>query len=213
MHLLTQKKNRKTCVIVGNGDLSRDFSVDIDNADYVIRFNEPRLLDGWSGVKTDCLMLVNSSKAMQTKLYDSAFIVSPFFENADELVFVYHPQILRRYFKRPFIASRVFKRRKVDWTREAIDILGGSGKMITILPPQFYLAACRDIGIEGEKLYQQFPSTGYLGIWRALREFWPAEWQINIVGFGFEGWRRHNWNDERLWVMKRVKEGVIDFFK
>ncbi|UXN03985.1 MULTISPECIES: glycosyltransferase family 29 protein [unclassified Bartonella] len=212
MHSSIAIENRKTCFIVGNGDLSRDFSAEINNADYVLRFNEPRMLGGWAGLKTDCLMLANSGKPMQTKLYDSAFIVSPFFEAARELIFVYHPNIMRRYFKRPLITSRLLKGRKVDWTAEAIKILGEAGKPITIMPPQFYLSACRDIGIEGEGLYKQFPSTGYLGMWRTLKRFWPAEWQINIIGFGFEGWKRHNWDAERQWVETRMEEGVLTLF-
>lgn len=44
----------KTIFIVGNGPLDRDLSSEIDAADLVLRFNEPRVSLGMSGTKPTC---------------------------------------------------------------------------------------------------------------------------------------------------------------
>jgi len=138
---------RKTCIIIGNRDLPRDFSTQINAADYVLRFNRPRALGGWSRKHTDRLMICNSDKPMQLILKDADFLNSDFIKNTCDIVFVYHPAIMRRYFKKTLMTSRLFHGRKVEWTYEGIDILGRSGKPATVLLPEFYLAACREIGI------------------------------------------------------------------
>jgi len=209
---------RKTCFIIGNGALPYDLSSCIDKADYVLRFNEPPLpyhggSNGWSGVKTNCLMLCNSHKPMQQKLASRQFLESPFLHGAQELVLVYHPSIIRRFFKRPLITSRLIHARKRDWTWETIEKLGSLDKKITILSPQFYLQACADLGIEGEDLKKIFPSTGYLGI-RYMLQYWGLEqWTITLVGFSWQGWKRHAWQSEENWVRARIREGCLNFIE
>jgi len=207
---------RKKCFIIGNGSLPYDLSAQIDAADYVLRFNEPPLLRdevgvGWSGSKTDCLMLCNSGKPMQLKLENPQFLHSPFVQAAQELILVYHPSIIRRFFKSPLITSRFINGRKSDWTWEAIEKLGALDKKITILSPQFYLRACADLGIEGQDMKKIFPSTGYLGICYMLRHCDLAQWSISLTGFSWQGWKRHAWEMEERWVRTHIQEGHLNF--
>jgi hypothetical protein len=204
---------RKTCIIIGNGDLPRDLSAQINATDYVLRFNRPRALGGWSGNRTNRLMICNSGKPMQLMLKDTGFLNSDFIKNTRDIVFVYHPAIMRRYFKKPLMTSRLFHGRKVDWTYEGIDILGRKGKPATVLPPEFYLAACREIGISGDTLYRQFPSTGYLGIWDLLQQLPPDEWQIKLCGFNWQGWKRHNWERERNWIAAKINNCTLSIIE
>jgi hypothetical protein len=53
--------NRKTAIIVGNGELTRDLSEIVDSAQFAMRFNEPKASIGMSGSRTDILMLAASS--------------------------------------------------------------------------------------------------------------------------------------------------------
>jgi len=207
---------RKNCFIIGNGALPYDLCASIDKADYVLRFNEPSLEAGgrgWSGVRSDCLMLCNSGKPMQLKLASQQFLHSPFLQAAGEVILVYHPAIIRRFFKSPLITSRLLHGRKRDWTWEVIEKIGILGKKITILPPQFYLQACSALGIEAEQMKTLFPSTGYLGIRYILQKFSFDEWNITLTGFSWQGWKRHAWQREEDWVRARIEEGQLNFIE
>lgn len=198
----------KRLVIVGNGPLPRDLSAEVDGADFVIRFNEPKASIGMSGSRTDRLIMANSGKPMQRRLNDPKLISSPIFQNAREVMLAYHPQIIARYFRNPNLLARLGGRR-ADWTVPSIEKFGGAGKEIRIMPPQFYEAGCQELGVPTDKMREVFPSTGFFGIWRALREFPADTWRIEVCGFSWSGWRRHAWGDERAWVAARVAEGRI----
>ena len=206
----TQKRR---LIVVGNADLPRDLSEEIDSADYVLRFNRPRLLDGWSGTKTSCLMMCNSGKPMQQKLKDHSFLEYKFFKQAELITLVYHPYIMKTYFARPRLSSQLLKHRRLDWTEKAIKVFGGASKDVVIKSAQFYLEACAEIGIEGNKLKEWFPSTGYLGIWDCLKQFDLAEWEIYICGFTWQGWKHHAWSTEEKWVRERIDEGTCHFLQ
>lgn len=211
--LITLLMKHKTCIIVGNGNLPRDLSAQIDKADYVLRFNRPRALDGWSGTRTDRLMMCNTGKPMQLMLKDKGFLSSEFLHNTREIVFAYHPVIMRNFFKKPLLTSRLLNGRKVDWTYEGIDILGRKEKPVMVLPPQFYLRASAEIGISGAILYQQFPSTGYLGIWDCLQSLPTDQWRIKLCGFNWQGWKRHNWQEERKWIMAKISVCMLSIIE
>ena len=207
----SMEPTRKKLVIVGNADLPKDYSEQIDAADFVLRFNEPRELNGWSGTRIDSLMMCNSGKPMQLKLWNTDFLESSFFRKTQQVTLVYHPDIMRIYFAQPKILSRIFKGRRVDWTKQAIEIFGRLGKDIVIKSPQFYLEACAEINITGSLLKKYFPSTGYLGIWDCLRRFDLTVWDIYLCGFTWKGWKWHNWSIEEQWVRARVDEGKCKF--
>jgi hypothetical protein len=198
----------KRLVIVGNGPLSRDFSTEVDAADFVLRFNEPKASIGMSGTRTDRLVMANSGKPMQRRLTDPALVSSPIFKATREIMLAYHPQIIARYFRKPNMLSRL-KGRRADWTAAVIATFGGAGKEVRIMPPQFYEAGCRELGLTAERMHEVFPSTGFFGIWHALQTSPAKEWRVELCGFSWAGWRRHAWADERGWVESRVAEGRI----
>jgi hypothetical protein len=199
---------RKTAVIIGNGTLHRDLSGVVGSAEFVMRFNEPNLSGGMSGTRTDMLMLAASSKVMQRRLIDPAFLESTVFKAVKEVMLVYHPSIIRTYHPKPNILSRL-KGRKADWTMQAIELIGGAGKEIRIMPPQFYIHGCAVLGMTDPRMHEVFPSTGFLGICYVLSNFPEAEWQVKLCGFTWEGWKRHAWQEERHWVEDRIASGSL----
>lgn len=199
---------RKTAIIIGNGKLHSDVSAIVDDAEFVMRFNEPNLSGGMSGTRADMLMLAASSKAMQRRLVDPAFLESPAFKAVKEVVLVYHPGIIRQYHPKPNILSRL-KGRKADWSMQAIDLIGSAGKEIRIMPPQFYLHGCAALGITGSRMREVFPSTGFLGICHVLLNFAEDEWEVKLCGFTWEGWKRHAWQEERRWVEEKIASGRV----
>jgi hypothetical protein len=200
--------SRKTAVIIGNGKLSRDLSPFVDASDFTMRFNEPKMSIGWSGTRTDLLMLATSSKPMQRRLQDVAFLHSPTFQAAREIMLAYHPSIIRRFHPKPNLLSRL-KGRRSDWTAMTIDIVGGLGKEIRVMPPQFYIDGCAELGIPETKMREIFPSTGFFGIRHVLQTLSEGEWDVKLCGFSWEGWRRHSWGDERRWVEDKVRSGRL----
>jgi len=196
---------RKTAIIIGNGKLQRDLSEIVDQAEFAMRFNEPKASIGMSGSRTDILMLAASSKPMQRRLSDPSFLTSATFTAAKEIVLAYHPDIISKYHPKPNFLSRL-KGRKSDWTMRTIELVGAAGKEIRIMPPQTYMDGCSELGIAGPYMHQIFPSTGFLGIAYTLAKFPASEWDVKLCGFSWEGWKRHDWQKERIWVENRIAD-------
>jgi len=203
---------KKTLIIVGNASLTRDLSAEVDSADFVVRFNEPKQSIGMSGTRTDLLMLATTSKPMQRRLSDPGFVQTPTFKAAKEVMLAYHPSIIRKYHPRPNFLSRL-KGRRGDWTLQTIEVVGSAGKEIRIMPPQFYLAGCKELGIAEENLSKTFPSTGFFGIFYMLGKCPQESWNVKICGFTWEGWKRHAWGDERSWVEQKIEAGRISLIR
>jgi len=203
---------KKTLIIVGNAPLPRDLSAEVDAADFVVRLNEPKQSIGMSGTRTDILMLATSSKPMQRRLRDPGFVQTPTFKAAKEVMLAYHPSIIRKYHPRPNFLSRL-KGRRGDWTMQTIEVVGSAGKEIRIMPPQFYLAGCKELGVTEENISKVFPSTGFFGIWYMLEKCPQESWDVKICGFTWEGWKRHTWGDERSWVEQKVESGRISLIQ
>ncbi|MEJ5082959.1 MULTISPECIES: glycosyltransferase family 29 protein [Brucella/Ochrobactrum group] len=198
----------KTLFIVGNGPVGRDMSAEIDSADLVIRFNEPRVSLGMTGTKTDMLMLATSSKQMEEWIKNPNFINSEIVRNTPEVLFAFHPSIIKRFHHHPNFLSRL-KGRRADWTNEAIDYFGRAGKKIRIMPSQDYFSVCDELGIGADRMKEVFPSTGFFGIWLALRKYSLPDWDIKICGFSWEGWKRHDWAAERKWIEEKIASGAL----
>ncbi|MDH7784651.1 hypothetical protein QBD01_000651 [Ochrobactrum sp. 19YEA23] len=203
---------KKTLIIVGNAPLPRDLSREVDAADFVVRFNEPKQSIGMSGTRTDLLILATSSKPMQRRLRDPGFVQTPTFKAAKEVMLAYHPSIMRLYHPKPNILSRL-KGRRSDWTVETIEVVGGAGKEIRLMPPQFYIDGCKELGVDEGNLSKVFPSTGFFGIWHMLGECPAENWDVKLCGFTWEGWKRHTWGDERSWVERQVATGRISIIE
>jgi len=205
----SQPDRRKTIFIVGNGPIKDNLSEAVDRADLVVRFNEPKAGKGMSGLKTDLLFVCNSGKPMQRRLSDPNYFASPIVQGASQVILAYHPKIITAYFPQPHMLSRL-KGRRGDWTLQAVDAFGEAGKSVLILPPRFYKDGCEVLGIPESVRKEVFPSTGYFGLTYILQHFDPAEWEIILCGFSWEGWRRHAWGDERKWVMDKVEKNILN---
>lgn len=199
---------KKQLFIVGNGPISHDMSGMVDGADFVVRFNEPKVSIGMSGTKSDWLFVNNCGKPMQRRIENPAYVESPIVRASRWIFFVYHPIVARRYQVKPNLLSRL-KGRRTDWTAAALDMFGRAGKDVVILPSTFYEEGCAELGIPADRMDKVFPSTGYFGIRYVLREFSEREWDVHICGFSWEGWKRHAWGDERRWAEALAERGRV----
>lgn len=198
----------KRVSIIGNGPVEAGSGAAIDAADMVIRFNEPWQPPEDIGSRTDILFLVNSGKSMQARLANAQYLESNPFRAAKEIILPYHPSVIARYHRRPNLLSRL-KGRRADWTWQTIEALGERGKPVTVLPVSFYEQGCEELGIAPAQMQKLFPSTGFLGIRYALARFPAPEWSIEIRGFSWKGWKRHDWELERNWATRKSHEGVL----
>jgi hypothetical protein len=199
---------KKQLFVVGNGPISRDMTSEVDSADFVVRFNEPKQSIGMSGTKTDWLFICNAGKPMQRRLRSEGYFASPIVASARRVFLAYHPDIIEAYHPKPNLLSRM-KGRRGNWTYAAIVMFGRAGKEVTILPPAFYEENCKALGLSTEQMKSILPSTGYFGIRYVLDEFQADAWSINLCGFSWEGWKRHAWADERKWAERLVEEQRI----
>ncbi|ENN87373.1 hypothetical protein RHSP_26896 [Rhizobium freirei PRF 81] len=200
---------RKTAVIVGNGKLHRDLSEIVDNAEFAMRFEEPKASIGLSGSRTDVLMLAASSKRMPRRLIDPAFLTSATFKAAKKIVLAYHPGIFGRHSRRSRVLQRLKGRRKGDWMMRMIKLAGATGKEIRIMPPQFYIDGCAELGVAECQKRPATPSVGFFGIRYVLSILSACEWEVKLCGFSWDGWKRHSLLDERRWVEDKMASGRI----
>lgn len=198
----------KRVCIVGNGRVDAGGGAAIDTADLVIRFNAPSQSAADIGSRTDILFLANSSKSMQAWLDEPGLSANRLFPGAKEIVLPYHPSVVAKYHPRPNVLSRL-KGRRADWTWQAIAVFGRQGKSVKVLSAAFYEEACDALGLAQEERRNFVPSSGYLAIRYALEHYLAPEWQVELWGFGWTGWKRHPWERERKWAMRQIEEGAL----
>ncbi|HET6674184.1 MAG TPA: glycosyltransferase family 29 protein [Nitrospiraceae bacterium] len=195
--------------VVGNAPLETDYSAQIDACDIVIRFNAAPEYGRNAGLKTTILFLMNSGKTTQQRLKDPAFLDSALIGGAERVYLPYHPEIIRKYHPKPNLLSRL-KGRRADLTWEIIRKLGERQKRVTILPPQFYEESCAELGIPEADRTHVFPSTGFLGLRYASVSYPAPSWQIKACAFQWEGWKRHNWQEESRWFKDRLPDANFE---
>ncbi|PWW02077.1 hypothetical protein DFR52_102744 [Hoeflea marina] len=184
----------KTVAIVGNGPLEEADKRFVGAADIVTRFNlVPREHLALSD-RTDEHFLSCSSKQVGDYLAAGSYESDPCFRNAGRIVLPYHPGIIAACMPQPSWLSRL-KGRRADWTSVCERAAARFGKQLVILTEEDYRSACRALGIGGEGR-DFYPSSGYLAVMRALKIYQPSMHRIHLLGFGFQGWKRHPWPAE-----------------
>jgi hypothetical protein len=124
-------------------------------------------------------------------------------QNARQIILPYRPSIIAKYHPRPNLLSRL-KGRKSDWTAETLEMCKKAGKEALVLPPDFYEESCAELGISQSDRSRVFPSTGFLGIRYALGELAGSPDEIELYGFCWQGWKRHDWDKEHAWVKAKL---------
>ena len=193
--------------IVGNGPLSPEDRAVIASADRIIRFNLTPNLSEEPNAKTTELFLSCSSKQIGEFLSRGQFRSNIAFQQATRLVLPYHPDIIKKYMRPPSILSRL-KGRRADWSQDCVRIADQAGKSTEILSVELYLTACKRLGISSAAK-EFFPSSGCLAILRELQNPQHLASELHVFGFGFVGWKRHSWIDEKALVAELESAGEL----
>ena len=197
--------------IVGNGEVSSSLCQQIEAANHIIRFNNPSIAMLGESARTDILVISNSSKQTKKLLNSQSYILSPAFSGAKIIILPYHPNIIKQYMPKPSLFSYMLGAR-ADQTKLCIQACQKAGKQFYILTPESYFDTCKIIGIGRDKLRAYFPSSGIMMIHAITRQLDMAA-HIDIYGFSFEGWKRHDWGSEREYITRISANKQIYFWQ
>ena len=193
--------------IVGNGPLSLEQKIQIEESDKIFRFNHPPASHLDSRPRTDTLVLSNSSKQTRILLKSNDYLEGPVFKQAQSILLPYHPNIISKYMPKPNPLSRL-KGARADWTGLCISKANLFGKHWAIINECIYYKACKSIGIAENAIKKKFPSSGILTVLACI-DYYSDSTKIEIYGFGFEGWKRHDWGGECRHIKELAAKGII----
>ncbi|RYH03284.1 hypothetical protein EU805_06065 [Salipiger sp. IMCC34102] len=193
--------------IVGNGPVAKRDQAEIAQAKVIFRFNRVPEANRTESVATTHLVLANSTKQIGTYLTQRAYLADPCFSAARTIVAPHAPQIVAAYMRKPNLLSRL-KGRRADWAEACARAAADTGKSFAIWPASLYLTACETLGIDPVPR-TMFPSTGFLAVQHARDSYPPETHQIHLYGFGFQGWKRHDWPAEARVLRGWADEGAL----
>lgn len=200
--------NKLNIAIVGNGALRQQNKDHINESDIVVRFNSPPLENLRISTRCDILFLSNSSKQTLGLINSKDYIVRSPFASAKLLMLPYSSEVISRYMPKPNMLSRLAGRR-VDHSDACIEIAKRHGKQCSRLTTSDYMQVCKNVGILPHQMHAFFPSSGIMAIYAILDAF-SQHTPIRLMGFGFEGWKRHHWEGERGCVQRLCDKGLVD---
>ncbi len=193
--------------VVGNAPQAKPSSHLVDDADHVVRFNNPFGYGGSTGTALHELFLINCGGQMREWLDDGALTSAPHIRAAHRISFPIHPDVANLY-PAEVDPQALPDPDGVNHAAEAADVLARAGHTVRTLPLKTYLAACDAIGIGTFAAGSAAPSSGYLALFDILDRAEPAA-QIDVFGFGFAGWAGHDWEAERAWSEAMHRRGRI----
>lgn len=197
----------KEIVIIGNGDVTVDYSQLVNSADFVVRINEPRNYGGNSGTKIDALCVTNLSTP--GRLFAKYQIIKKlsFIQEVSEIWFPrpsnYSPfQFWIKPFSKNIFAQANYRKHIVS--RNALE-----NKGLIDFTKDLYANCCIELDINIEST-TYFPSTGYLTIAYIQDRFRYEDTCITLLGFSFQGTPCHKWDKERENVMKMLNDSTLN---
>jgi len=104
-------------------------------------------------------------------------------------------------------SSKVLHRRMID--SDFLENAALKSAQVLMVAAAIFADGCADLSVAGPRMRKVFPSTGFLGICYVLANFPASEWDIKQCGSNWQGWKRHDWQNERAWVEEKIARGHI----
>ena len=209
---LTRAPKEKRLVIVGNSRVltfgpiqpkvsARFLSQFIDESDFVIRMND--IKNRWFrgvGRRTDMIAIMNTGvlKFTQGKLISRKMT-----KGLREVLFVV-PDIQIQQATLPNQNPAVGK----QLANEILIHQKWAQLPVSVTDERHMLELADTLNSMGRR--RCAPSTGICVIAHVLNQPRFADYQIYLVGFGFRGWRGHNFAAERKYIETRLENGLLN---
>lgn len=175
--------------------------------DHVVRFNRPPSENQYAGMRTDQLVLANTTSGTVRLLQDPHYLASPVWQQARALLLPMPINIVLRYMPPVSLLRRLIGKSQSK-SRAISRIAHAAGKPVTTMDDSIYLATCAALGLSGYHVPQNVPSSGIMAVTHFLRD---PNASLTLFGFGFAGIALHHWEAERRWVEHLVKAGRITY--
>jgi hypothetical protein len=186
-------------VLVGNGPIRNDWSALVDAADAVIRFNFCEKYGGYSGTKTDILVINNLGKPGLELLVRGL----PECGHRAQLVFGRDVGVHFKYHD----ACGLMNHPASLVSTEAAMIQHFQLSSYESIGAETYDAAFqRLIAIDGKSDFAM-PSLGFPVLECLVQS--GRYLTLTLIGFTFEGWRYHPWAKERLIAESYQRDGRL----
>ncbi len=189
-------------LIIGNGPIDEKLADQVDKFDRVVRFNNCAGMPSHLGTKCTDLWLTGRGKQAQ-RLAALPAIVAPhhltkvmisdpkpnrfgqwFYQTIKRKGNIDHGEALLAKYAQAQEQGRVTQRCRM----QLLNYLLGLGK------PEHT---------------PRWPSSGVL----AINHFVSLGYHVYIVGFGFQGWKRHPWSLERRYVEQLSQQGRLSYLQ
>ncbi|MEO2267702.1 hypothetical protein V1358_10345 [Pseudoalteromonas sp. YIC-656] len=187
-------------LIIGNAPIEKELAEQVDSFDRVVRFNHCAGLPKHLGTKCTDLWLTGRGKQAQ-RLANQAAVIAPCLL---EHVMITDPvpnrfsqgfyKAIRRQSNLDYGASLLVKYAQAQ-SKSRISRCSRENLLIYLL------------GLGKPEHTPRWPSSGAL----AINHFVSMGYHVHIVGFGFEGWKRHPWELEKLYVEQLSLQGHLSY--
>ncbi|AOT07619.1 glycosyltransferase family 29 protein [Pseudoalteromonas luteoviolacea] len=190
----------KNVLIIGNGPVNTDISKQVEEFDRVVRFNFCAGLPAHLGTK--CTDLWLSSRGRQAMKIAQQFPRL----NLSNLSQVMLTDPKQSIFKQ-ILFKAINRKGKIDFGDKIARHVDDK-QIIQRIDQRYRASVLSDLLKLGKPECKPVcPSSGLL----AMHYFIERCQHVTITGFGFQGWKRHPWAQEKQYVDKLVKQGKIDW--
>jgi hypothetical protein len=202
----------KRLAIIGNADVTDDYSGFVDSCNVVIRINlreNYNMMHSTTGHKAD--ILCYTPRAIKLVLNEDRHM---------RFLKTYQEHVKQVWFLRPRPGYTLNKERLIgfflrrerfflDMSRTFIKQIALKAERVVYVGNEFREAVIKKLSEGGHGTGEIYPSAGIMAIEKCLGEMEFAGHEKYLLGFTFQGWEGHPWHLERELVDRYVERGVL----
>lgn len=206
---MSADSGRVVC-IVGNGPVAREHAGTIEAADRIARFNQCRNLGENTGLRTDDLWICNTGRGARHLCRGDALAELLRRCGARRILFPKPRHAPWRNLPGYLFLHSAW----VDYGSRLARRARAAGVPAEYLGPDLPRRVLRHLYRYGRPEVRPYaPSTGTMAIFHYAHDPAYAGWLIRLVGFGFQGWKRHPWALERAYAEDLMRQGRLEMLE